>query len=199
YLKLTQFQIVYKSFSYCLILIINLSVYKRDGNNLDYEILYFSMVLAFLSIYDYLRLILVGGVILVVLVRLICLRQADLKALIAYSSVAYIGIVLYYNYYLYTLIIAHGLCSSGLFCLANISYERIGRRRLIINKGILNFMPSIDGLGLVSYCLVIYFQNVKSFNAGILTALSNRIGDVALLLRIDWIKNDYFICLIGGC
>uniref|UniRef100_A0ABK9NG50 NADH:ubiquinone reductase (H(+)-translocating) n=1 Tax=Glossina morsitans morsitans TaxID=37546 RepID=A0ABK9NG50_GLOMM len=32
--------------------------------------------------------------------------------------------------------------------------------------------------------IIIYFKNVKSFNAGILTALSNRIGDVALLLRI---------------
>ncbi|RCK67896.1 hypothetical protein DT076_18990 [Desertihabitans brevis] len=39
-------------------------------------------------------------------------------------------------------------------------------------------------MGLVSYCLVIYFQNVKSYNAGMLTALSNRIGDVALLLAI---------------
>jgi NADH-ubiquinone oxidoreductase chain 4 len=43
----------------------------------------------------------------------------------------------------YTLIIAHGLCSSGLFCLANISYERLGSRRLLINKGLLNFMPRI--------------------------------------------------------
>uniref|UniRef100_A0A1B0FBY0 NADH:ubiquinone reductase (H(+)-translocating) n=1 Tax=Glossina morsitans morsitans TaxID=37546 RepID=A0A1B0FBY0_GLOMM len=40
------------------------------------------------------------------------------------------------------------------------------------------------GLGLVSYCLVIYFQNVKSFNARILTALSNQIGNVALLLEL---------------
>ncbi|NJI29759.1 hypothetical protein HBI98_21550 [Aeromonas veronii] len=39
--------------------------------------------------------------------------------------------------------IAHGLCSSGLFCLANISYERIGRRSLLINKGLLNFMPRL--------------------------------------------------------
>nr|YP_010025554.1 NADH dehydrogenase subunit 4 [Sarcophaga pauciseta]QOQ35853.1 NADH dehydrogenase subunit 4 [Sarcophaga pauciseta] len=90
---------------------------------------------------------LVGGV----LVSLICLRQTDLKALIAYSSVAHMGIVLaglmtmtYYGICgSYTLMIAHGLCSSGLFCLANISYERLGSRSLLINKGLLNFMPSM--------------------------------------------------------
>nr|YP_010968362.1 NADH dehydrogenase subunit 4 [Isomyia nebulosa]WNO18610.1 NADH dehydrogenase subunit 4 [Isomyia nebulosa] len=90
---------------------------------------------------------LVGGV----LVSLICLRQTDLKALIAYSSVAHMGIVLSGLMNLtymgicgsYSLMIAHGLCSSGLFCLANICYERLGSRSLLINKGLLNFMPSM--------------------------------------------------------
>lgn len=88
---------------------------------------------------------LVGGV----LVSLMCLRQTDLKALIAYSSVAHMGIVLgglitltYWGFCgSFMLIIAHGLCSSGLFCLANISYERLGRRSLLINKGLINFIP----------------------------------------------------------
>nr|QGL53134.1 NADH dehydrogenase subunit 4 [Leuctra fusca] len=90
---------------------------------------------------------LVGGV----LVSLICLRQTDLKALIAYSSVAHMGIVLgglmtmtYWGFCgSLTLMIAHGLCSSGLFCLANISYERLGSRSLLINKGLMHFMPSM--------------------------------------------------------
>nr|QTZ18989.1 NADH dehydrogenase subunit 4 [Epicypta sp. WQY004] len=85
------------------------------------------------------------------LVSLICLRQMDLKALIAYSSVAHMGIVLgglmTLSYWglcgSYTLMIAHGLCSSGLFCLANISYERVGSRSLLMNKGLMNFMPSM--------------------------------------------------------
>jgi NADH-ubiquinone oxidoreductase chain 5 len=55
---------------------------------------------------------------------------------------------------------------------------------LIIRPNLIRILLGWDGLGLVSYCLVIYFQNVKSYNAGILTALSNRIGDVALLLAI---------------
>jgi NADH-ubiquinone oxidoreductase chain 5 len=84
---------------------------------------------------------------------------------------------------------------------------------LIISPNLIRILLGWDGLGLVSYCLVIYFQNVKSYNAGILTALSNRIGDVALLLRIAWIlnygswnyifyldiiKNDFEILVIGG-
>lgn len=60
---------------------------------------------------------------------------------------------------------------------------------LIISPNLIRILLGWDGLGLVSYCLVIYFQNVKSYNAGILTALRNRIGDVALLLAIAWILN----------
>nr|ATN41172.1 NADH dehydrogenase subunit 4 [Diptera sp. 69 LC-2017] len=85
------------------------------------------------------------------LISLICMRQLDLKSLIAYSSVAHMGIVLgglmtlmYWGLMgSYTLMIAHGLCSSGLFCLANINYERVGSRSMLINKGLMNFMPSM--------------------------------------------------------
>lgn len=84
---------------------------------------------------------------------------------------------------------------------------------LIIRPNLIRILLGWDGLGLVSYCLVIYFQNVKSYNAGILTALSNRIGDVVLLLAIAWIlnygswnyifyldiiKNNIEIIIIGG-
>jgi len=60
---------------------------------------------------------------------------------------------------------------------------------LIISPNLIRILLGWDGLGLVSYCLVIYFQNIKSYNAGIITALSNRIGDVIILLRIAWILN----------
>nr|ALO71052.1 NADH deshydrogenase subunit 5 [Aleocharinae sp. 6 EF-2015] len=60
---------------------------------------------------------------------------------------------------------------------------------LIISPNLISILLGWDGLGLVSYCLVIYYQNIKSYNAGMLTALSNRIGDVALLLGIAWMMN----------
>lgn len=60
---------------------------------------------------------------------------------------------------------------------------------LVLSPNIVRILLGWDGLGLVSYCLVIYYQNVKSANAGILTVLSNRVGDVAILLCISWIFN----------
>nr|AVN68338.1 NADH dehydrogenase subunit 5 [Amazonina sp. Z256E] len=60
---------------------------------------------------------------------------------------------------------------------------------LIISPNMISILLGWDGLGLVSYCLVIYYQNIKSYNAGMLTALSNRIGDVSLLMVITWMMN----------
>nr|YP_010729995.1 NADH dehydrogenase subunit 5 [Amblyomma patinoi]WEF75009.1 NADH dehydrogenase subunit 5 [Amblyomma patinoi] len=41
-----------------------------------------------------------------------------------------------------------------------------------------------DGLGLVSYCLVIYYQSINSYNSGMMTIISNRIGDVMIILSM---------------
>nr|AML25671.1 NADH dehydrogenase subunit 5 [Histeridae sp. BMNH 1274739] len=60
---------------------------------------------------------------------------------------------------------------------------------LIVSPNLISILLGWDGLGLVSYCLVIYYQNIKSYNAGMITALSNRIGDVALLMAIAWMMN----------
>nr|YP_010535865.1 NADH dehydrogenase subunit 4 [Anaedus unidentatus]UYB79077.1 NADH dehydrogenase subunit 4 [Anaedus unidentatus] len=85
-------------------------------------------------------------------ISLICIRQSDMKSLIAYSSVSHMSLVLggILTYSVWggvgglVMMIAHGLCSSGLFCLANISYERVGSRSLYLNKGLINIMPSLS-------------------------------------------------------
>nr|AII02531.1 NADH dehydrogenase subunit 4 [Dysstroma truncata] len=85
-------------------------------------------------------------------ISLMCFCQVDIKSLIAYSSVAHMSIVIggimIMNYWgfigSYLLMVGHGLCSSGMFCLANINYERLNSRSLMINKGMLNFMPSMS-------------------------------------------------------
>nr|YP_009563649.1 NADH dehydrogenase subunit 4 [Clostera anastomosis]QAV59271.1 NADH dehydrogenase subunit 4 [Clostera anastomosis] len=85
-------------------------------------------------------------------ISLKCFCQVDIKSLIAYSSVAHMSIVIcgimIMNYWgfmgSYIMMIGHGLCSSGMFCLANIMYERLHSRSLYINKGMMNFMPSMS-------------------------------------------------------
>nr|YP_010267115.1 NADH dehydrogenase subunit 4 [Chilkasa falcata]UIF93667.1 NADH dehydrogenase subunit 4 [Chilkasa falcata] len=100
--------------------------------------------------FNYLSIVisLVGGFY----ISLKCFCQVDIKSLIAYSSVAHMSIVIsgimIMNYWgflgSYIMMIGHGLCSSGMFCLANISYERLHSRSLYINKGMMNFMPSMS-------------------------------------------------------
>nr|WBR65595.1 NADH dehydrogenase subunit 4 [Layahima elegans] len=130
------------------------------------------------------------------LVSLICMRQVDLKSLIAYSSVSHMSLVIvgimtltYWGFSgSYTLMIGHGLCSSGLFCLANISYERTGSRSLLINKGMMNFMPSM--------CL--WWFLLSSSNMAAPPSL-NLLGEISLLNSIlgwSW-GTMFFISLLS--
>lgn len=144
------------------------------------------IILKSIIIYNYIwvTISLVGGL----LIRLICISQIDIKSLIAYSSVAHISIILrglitQYNWgasISLTIIIAHGLCSSGLFCLANINYERVHRRRIIINKGIINFIPR----------LAIWWFLLRASNIACPPTI-NLIGEIGLLNSIinwSWIS-----------
>nr|WRO44853.1 NADH dehydrogenase subunit 4 [Rhagonycha nigroimpressa] len=95
----------------------------------------------------FISLSLVGSLI----VSLMCLVQSDMKALIAYSSVSHMGLVLagIFSFSMwgvtgaFIMMLAHGLCSSGLFCLSNMTYERLGSRSLFLGKGLINYMPNM--------------------------------------------------------
>nr|AIW06137.1 NADH dehydrogenase subunit 4 [Vespidae sp. MT-2014] len=86
--------------------------------------------------------ILMGGV---------CLIQVDLKMLVAYSSVVHMSLMIAGMLTLtkmgliggFMMMLAHGLCSSGLFYLVNLNYERLGSRLMFINKGSLMINPSL--------------------------------------------------------
>nr|YP_010397729.1 NADH dehydrogenase subunit 4 [Rasbora borneensis]UQJ78889.1 NADH dehydrogenase subunit 4 [Rasbora borneensis] len=85
----------------------------------------------------------------IIMTGLICLRQTDLKSLIAYSSVSHMGLVvggiLIQTTWGFSgaiaLMIAHGLTSSMLFCLANTTYERIHSRTMILVRGLQMILP----------------------------------------------------------
>jgi len=81
-------------------------------------------------------------------IAILCLRQTDLKTLVAYSSVVHIRFIIgrclretsitYLGSLL--MIIRHGLRSSCLFYLVNFYYERSGSRNILINKRISRFI-----------------------------------------------------------
>nr|YP_665508.1 NADH dehydrogenase subunit 4 [Liobagrus obesus]ABC25198.1 NADH dehydrogenase subunit 4 [Liobagrus obesus] len=85
----------------------------------------------------------------VIMTGTICLRRTDLKSLIAYSSVSHMGLVaggiLIQTPWGLTgalvLMIAHGLVSSALFCLANTTYERTHSRTMILVRGLQIIFP----------------------------------------------------------
>nr|BAJ54385.1 NADH dehydrogenase subunit 4 [Pantodon buchholzi] len=85
----------------------------------------------------------------IIMTGTICLRQTDLKSMIAYSSVSHMGLVaggiLIQTPWGFTgaiiLMIAHGLVSSALFCLANTNYERLHSRTLLMARGLQTILP----------------------------------------------------------
>lgn len=83
------------------------------------------------------------------MVGFICFRQADLKSLVAYSSVAHMSLVMLGFFSLDVIgyigvlgmLVAHGICSSGLFFRVQCFYELSGSRRIVLNRGFLNLSP----------------------------------------------------------
>nr|YP_010349793.1 NADH dehydrogenase subunit 4 [Cassianeura bimaculata]UOH96535.1 NADH dehydrogenase subunit 4 [Cassianeura bimaculata] len=132
----------------------------------------------------------VGGV----LVSFLCLIQGDVKCLIAYSSIAHMSLCLVGFSTMskwgilgaYFMMISHGLCSSGLFCVANISYQRLSSRSFYLNKGLINFMPSL--------CL--FWFMLSSFNMGCPPSL-NFISEIFILnsMMMYW-KNSFILFLM---
>nr|QWQ55684.1 NADH dehydrogenase subunit 5 [Gryllodes sigillatus] len=108
----------------------------------------------------------------------------DYKSLLFMSFVLYISSLVIYYSDMYML----GDNNLSRFIIMVLMFV-LSMMFLIISPNLISILLGWDGLGLVSYCLVIYYQNVKSYSAGMITALSNRIGDVALLLSIAWMMS----------
>nr|QKY60294.1 NADH dehydrogenase subunit 5 [Eupteryx minuscula] len=60
---------------------------------------------------------------------------------------------------------------------------------MIISPNLLSILLGWDGLGMVSYCLVIYYNSMKSYLSGMITCLTNRLGDIGLLISICWLMS----------
>nr|AVJ52432.1 NADH dehydrogenase subunit 5 [Acantholomidea porosa] len=127
---------------------------------IDWEILSFNSVsLVMTFLIDWMSMIFMGSVLFI-------------SSMVVYYSGSYMESDIYSVRFLYMVL---------LFILSMVL--------LIISPNLISILLGWDGLGLVSYCLVIYFQNYKSYSAGMLTVLTNRIGDVAILITIAWFMN----------
>nr|NP_443355.1 NADH dehydrogenase subunit 4 [Coelorinchus kishinouyei]BAB70166.1 NADH dehydrogenase subunit 4 [Coelorinchus kishinouyei] len=123
-----------------------------------------------------------------------CLRQTDLKALIAYSSVSHMGLVaggiLIQTPWGFTgaltLMIAHGLTSSALFCLANTNYERTHSRTMLLARGLQIALPLMT-----SWWFFTCLANLA------LPPLPNLMGELAILTSLlAW--SPWTLILTGG-
>nr|AAS18913.1 NADH dehydrogenase subunit 4 [Achelia bituberculata] len=112
-----------------------------------------------------------------IMASLICMYQVDMKSLIAYSSIAHMGLVVGGIFSMnkigmngsLIMMLGHGLCSSGLFCIANMMYERVGSRSMIFNKGLLNLYPSLS-----LWCFMLLIINISA------PPSMNLIGEISL-------------------
>nr|UYB78830.1 NADH dehydrogenase subunit 4 [Rhipicephalus microplus] len=103
------------------------------------DLINFSMIIIVISLWG------------AVMISIYCLFQIDIKSLIAYSSVSHMGIALsgcltfylYGSYGMLMMMIGHGLCSSGLFCLSNLIYERFYTRNIFMIKGMNLIFPNL--------------------------------------------------------
>nr|QNE85944.1 NADH dehydrogenase subunit 5 [Calopteryx splendens] len=107
-----------------------------------------------------------------------------------WMSLVFMGFVVFISSMV--IIYTHGYMSGDLYIVRFVLLVLLfvfSMMLLIISPNMISILLGWDGLGLVSYLLVIYYQNYKSYSAGMLTVLSNRLGDVAFLLSIAWMLN----------
>nr|YP_009344762.1 NADH dehydrogenase subunit 4 [Retroculus lapidifer]ALR68999.1 NADH dehydrogenase subunit 4 [Retroculus lapidifer] len=130
----------------------------------------------------------------VIMTGSICLRQTDLKSLIAYSSVSHMGLVaagiLVQTPWGLTgaliLMIAHGLTSSALFCLANTNYERTHSRTMILARGLQAVLPLM-----AAWWFIASLANLA------LPPLPNLMGELMIITSLfSW--SWWTIALTGG-
>jgi NADH-ubiquinone oxidoreductase chain 4 len=127
----------------------------------------------------------------ILLIGIICLRINDFKAIVAYSSVAHIGIVIsgitrvFLWGYTGALIImlGHGLASSGLFSIVNIYYERLRRRSFYINKGFIIILPI--------FTFLFFLLSVANIAA---PPTINLLSEIILIVRI--LGYSYWIIIV---
>jgi len=150
---------------------------KLGGYGLGRVNIYIHSVLKSIILFFF-RISLLGMIYIV----LVCCRLNDLKALVAYSSVAHMGLVicgfirgLTWGFIgALIIIIAHGLSSSGLFCFVNLIYERLGSRSILLRRGVISLVPL--------FSLLLFMLCCRNISA---PPSINLLSELLLIIRVN--------------
>uniref|UniRef100_UPI003000FB76 NADH dehydrogenase subunit 5 n=1 Tax=Limassolla dispunctata TaxID=3019670 RepID=UPI003000FB76 len=119
-----------------------------------------SFSISYLLMFDWISMIFMSVVLLIS--SLVILYSSDYMGLYFYASIRFLFLVVMFVF-------------SMLL--------------MILSPNLLSILLGWDGLGLVSYCLVIYYSSSKSYLAGMITCLINRLGDIGLLISLCWLMS----------
>ena len=150
-------------------------------------------ILMFLNYRNIILLMMVFSLIGGRLLRIVCLINRDIKVIIAYSSVVHMALIivniLSKNFWSLNgtiiIILAHGLCSSGIFSCANIIYERSHSRRIILNKAKLNIFPIISRFWFL-LCIA-NFGGPFTYNL---------LGEIILIINLNSIRSILLLIIL---
>nr|YP_010350391.1 NADH dehydrogenase subunit 5 [Ixodes hirsti]UOK09872.1 NADH dehydrogenase subunit 5 [Ixodes hirsti] len=152
---------------------------------------FFLMFLSFLVMYLFLIVVFLSKVF-VIEYMLYSLMNLEMKVyfLVDWISMLFLFVVLFIS----SMVIIYS--DSYMFMEENKNYFCLMVLLFVLSMVLLILCPNMimiilgwDGLGLVSYLLVIYYQSKDSYNSGMITVMSNRVGDVAILLALAFLMN----------
>ena len=147
------------------------------------------LIIRILIFIIFLYFIIIGDIIFINIELLkISSVQIDLLILLDWISLLFISVVLLISSIVLLYRIEYMIIDQNFnrFIILVLGFV-ISILMIILRPNIIRILLGWDGLGLVSYCLVIYYQNEVRFNSGIVTVLINRVGDVIILIAVGLI------------
>lgn len=153
-------------------------------------------ILFFFQLNNFVKFIIIFSLLGGRLLRIVCLINRDIKVIIAYSSVVHMAFIIINlfskNFWSLNggiiIMIAHGICSSGIFSCSNMIYERSHSRIIIMNKGFLNYIPYIR-----LFWFILCIANFRG------PFTYNLISEILLIIRLRLINWNFlfFVLLIS--
>nr|YP_010297277.1 NADH dehydrogenase subunit 4 [Lamennaisia nobilis]UML36893.1 NADH dehydrogenase subunit 4 [Lamennaisia sp.] len=153
------------------------------------------MMLFNLELFFYNDIFIVLSIFGMIYLSMLCLRQFDMKVIVAYSSVVHMGMMLIGMFSLkiwgvmggVMMLISHGLCSSSMFIMVNFLYERSHSRSILVNKGWVVFLPSF-----MTFWFLLCMNNMAS------PPSLNLVSELFIIfIFLNWSMKILFMLMLG--